>query len=288
VGIAQDRRSGATELAVRAAAALAAWLRRTPDLGAELLPQLAEAARLMVQAQPAMASLVTVANTCLWIATEVGHSEAVAAHAEALVEALRQRTQRVADHALRVLPPGQAVMTISHSAIVEEVLCRLNAPVICLESRPGLEGRDLARSLSARDLSVTVAVDAAAASLLKRVGCVVVGADAVDREGIINKVGTCGLALAARAWRVPFYVVCGSEKLVPPGWRIHIEPWPRQSIWPDAPEGIAVEALAFDRTPLRTVTALVMEEGAFRPFQVRRRLNALRLHPALAPAMIIP
>src|SRR5205807_446480 len=78
------------------------------------------------------------------------------------------------------------------------------------ETRPWLQGARLtAWELLQDGIPVTLLPDAASASLLAsgRIGCVVVGADRIARNGdVANKVGTYPLALAAQAAGVPFFV----------------------------------------------------------------------------------
>ena len=71
--------------------------------------------------------------------------------------------------------------------------------------------------------------DGMAASRLRRgdVSCVIVGADRIAANGdVANKIGTYGLALAARAHGVPFYVAAPTSTVdpaTPDGARIPIE-----------------------------------------------------------------
>ena len=75
----------------------------------------------------------------------------------------------------------------------------------------------------------TVIADSMAASRLRRgdVTCVIVGADRIAANGdVANKIGTYGVALAARAHGVPFYVAAPSSTVdpaTPDGARIPIE-----------------------------------------------------------------
>ena len=65
---------------------------------------------------------------------------------------------------------------------------------------------------------VTVIADGMAASRLRRgdVTCVIVGADRIAANGdVANKIGTYGVALAARAHGVPFYVAAPSSTVDP-------------------------------------------------------------------------
>ena len=82
--------------------------------------------------------------------------------------------------------------------------------VVADETRPLLQGSRLtAWELSRAGVPVTVIADGMAASRLRRgdVTCVIVGADRIAANGdVANKIGTYGVALAARAHGVPFYV----------------------------------------------------------------------------------
>jgi len=117
-----------------------------------------------------------------------------------------------------------------------------------------------------------VASDVAAASLMARgmVDLVVVGTDRTAANGdVANKIGTYGVALAARAAKVPFYVAVPWSTIdmnTPTGADIPIEDrTPRevthvlgQRI---VPEGVPVLNPAFDVTPAELVTALITDRG---------------------------
>jgi methylthioribose-1-phosphate isomerase len=102
--------------------------------------------------------------------------------------------------------------------------------VVADETRPLLQGSRLtAWELRRAGVPVTVIADGMAASRLRRgdVTCVLVGADRIAANGdVANKIGTYGLALAARAHGVPFYVAAPSSTVdvaTPDGATIPIE-----------------------------------------------------------------
>jgi methylthioribose-1-phosphate isomerase len=106
-----------------------------------------------------------------------------------------------------------------------------------------------------------------------RIGCVVVGADRIARNGdVANKVGTYSLAVLAKENQVPFYVAAPISTLdlsLRSGDQIPIEQRPATEVTqvfgvPVAPEGVAVENPAFDVTPSRYVTAIITEKGVAR------------------------
>jgi methylthioribose-1-phosphate isomerase len=145
------------------------------------------------------------------------------------------------------------------------------------ETRPWLQGARLtAWELLQDGIPVTLLPDSAAAGLLAsgRVGCVVVGADRIARNGdVANKVGTRALALAARDAGVPFYVAAPLSTVdlrAQSGDDIPIEERAADEVTHLAGARIAAEGAtawnpAFDVTPARLVTALITERGVVRP-----------------------
>ena len=148
------------------------------------------------------------------------------------------------------------------------------------ETRPWLQGARLtAWELLQDGIPVTLLPDAAAASLLAsgRIGCVVVGADRIARNGdTANKIGTYPLALAAHAAGVPFYVAAPLSTLdlrAATGKEIPIEERAAEEVTHLggqrlAADGVGVFNPAFDVTPARYIAAIVTERGIARaPFE---------------------
>ncbi|HEY4372296.1 MAG TPA: S-methyl-5-thioribose-1-phosphate isomerase [Burkholderiales bacterium] len=141
------------------------------------------------------------------------------------------------------------------------------------ETRPFLQGARLtAWELLQEKIPCTLITDNMAAHFMARgeVDAIVVGADRVAANGdVANKIGTYGLALLARAHRIPFYVAAPLSTLdfdCPNGAAIPIEERGRDEVighagvvW--APRGVPVAHPAFDVTPARLVTALITEHG---------------------------
>jgi methylthioribose-1-phosphate isomerase len=150
------------------------------------------------------------------------------------------------------------------------------AEVYAGETRPWLQGARLTAYELARDgIPVTLVADVAAASVLAsgRVHAVIVGADRVAANGdTANKVGTCGLAILARHFGVPFYVAVPTSTLDPAaatGADIPVEERPAAEVlgYGDArwAADVPVWNPAFDITPASVVTAWITERGLWRP-----------------------
>jgi methylthioribose-1-phosphate isomerase len=149
--------------------------------------------------------------------------------------------------------------------------------VIASETRPLLQGARLTVwELSRARIPVTLAVDGAAAGLMRRgeIDAVIVGCDRVAANGdVANKVGTYAHALAAQAAGIPF-VVAGPTSSVdrglPDGDGIEIEERDADEVRHAGGElvtlpDVAVRNPAFDVTPAALISAFVCEHGVARP-----------------------
>jgi translation initiation factor 2B subunit (eIF-2B alpha/beta/delta family) len=251
--IRDNRTSGAAELTAEAAEALAL----ASELALEALP---EAARAVAAAQPMMGSLVNLGRF-------VTAADDPQAAAREFVWRMRDAAPRVAEHAARLIHGGTVVLTHSYSSAVLAAFRAAHAAgvrfrAVCTESRPLCEGAALAAKLADEGIASTLIVDAAAASLLRETALVLVGADAVSPRGVVNKTGTALIAMAAAALHVPVYVLCGSEKFLPPDYELPPEPPkdPREILAEPAPNLTAINYY-FELTPVQYFAGIVTEEG---------------------------
>jgi methylthioribose-1-phosphate isomerase len=141
------------------------------------------------------------------------------------------------------------------------------------ETRPLLQGARLtAWELEQDGIPGTLLTDSSAAWLMAqgKVDAVITGADRIARNGdVANKIGTYGLAVAARAHAVPFYVAAPTSTIDPgtaSGAEIPIEHRaPAEVAGTAAPGGYGVYNPAFDVTPADLISAIVTEDGVHRP-----------------------
>jgi ribose 1,5-bisphosphate isomerase len=176
------------------------------------------------------------------------------------------------------LADGDTVMTHCHST---DALACIEAAVdqgkhieaIVKETRPRNQGHITARQLREAGVPVTLVVDSAARRYLNDADHVLVGADSIAADGgVINKIGTSGLAVNARERGVPIMTAAQTIKLHPEtltGHTVEIEMRDEaEVIDPETREEvgeIAVENPAFDVTPPRYMDAIVTEHGQFPP-----------------------
>jgi methylthioribose-1-phosphate isomerase len=205
-------------------------------------------------------------------AEEEAASDAIAAHgADLLADAPRILTH-CNTGALAAPGRGTALAVIAELA----VRGRLDR-VIATESRPLLQGARLTvYELTKLEIPHELIVDSAAAGLIAggAVDAVILGCDRVAANGdVANKVGTYGLALAARAAGIPFMVAGPTSTIdrnTPTGRDIAIEERDADEVRTAAGQLLTVPGTrilnpAFDVTPAALVTALVTERGIVQP-----------------------
>jgi methylthioribose-1-phosphate isomerase len=139
------------------------------------------------------------------------------------------------------------------------------------ETRPLRQGARLtAWELARAGINVSVLPDGAAASLLAQglVDLVIVGADRITANGdVANKIGTYGVALAAQAHRVPFYVAAPwstIDRATPTGTHIVIEHRQADELG-DLPASVPAWNPAFDVTPRALITGYLTDRGFVEP-----------------------
>ncbi len=156
----------------------------------------------------------------------------------------------------------------------------MNFRVYTDETRPLLQGARLsAFEMAADGVDTTVICDNMASQVMKNgwVNAVFVGCDRVAANGdACNKIGTSGVAILAKHYGIPFYVLGPTSTIdmsIESGDDIVIEQRPAHEVtemWYKqrmAPEGVKVYNPAFDVTDHELITGIITEEGiAYPPY----------------------
>lgn len=143
--------------------------------------------------------------------------------------------------------------------------------VIATETRPKLQGARLTAYELKRDgIPVTLVTDNMVGYVMhKRLADkVIVGADRIVQDAVINKIGTFTIAVLAKEHKIPFYVAAPKSTfdLTCKSANVTIEERKPEEVTHIgsqriAPEGVDVLNPAFDITPLKYVTAIICESG---------------------------
>lgn len=202
----------------------------------------------------------------------------------------RAMCRAIGRHGAALLSDGQGVLTHCNAGALatsdygtalavifaaQEAGKRLH--VFADETRPLLQGARLTTwELLQRGIEVTLICDSAAAQVMRegKVQAVVTGADRIAANGdTANKIGTYGVALAAAAHGIPFYVAAPTSTFdlaLASGAAIPIEQRDPREVThgfgaATAPEGVGVYNPAFDVTPARLIAAIICELGVVAP-----------------------
>ena len=145
------------------------------------------------------------------------------------------------------------------------------------ETRPLLQGSRLtAWELLEDNIPVTTITDnmAAWSMITKGINIVITGADRIAANGdTANKIGTYGVALAAKAHGIPFYIAAPASTFdfsLKNGTQIPIEERNANEVRSfqgkvSAPKNVNVFNPAFDVTPARLIAGIITEYGVLRP-----------------------
>lgn len=195
----------------------------------------------------------------------------------------------IGEHALTLLKPGMGLLTHCNAgALAASGYGTALAPmyaghekgydfkVYTDETRPLLQGSRLsAYELSKAGIDTTVICDNMASIVMKegRIDAILVGSDRIAANGdTANKIGTSGVAILAKEYGVPFYVLAPTSTIdlqTKTGADIPIELRDGEEIGNGfgrrtAPENVKTYNPAFDVTDAQYITAIITEKGVHR------------------------
>lgn len=270
------------------ALALAAYHSKVENKG-ELVDELEEMGEVLKGTRP------TAVNLFWAIDRVLKKVRGFSGNVEALVRFVVEEAQRIAEedvkvnhlmgrHGAELIDDGDVVLTHCNAgglATVEygTALGVIRAAweegkkirVFATETRPKLQGARLTTYELKRDgIPVTLVTDNMVGYLMynKLVNKVVVGADRIVQDAVINKIGTYTIAVSAKEHDIPFYVAAprstfdlhctAEEATIEERSREEVVQVGSQRI---APKDVSVLNPAFDITPLKYVTAVICEDG---------------------------
>lgn len=212
-------------------------------------------------------------------------SEAIAIHNEDIA-----MCKKISEYGLSLLNDGDGILTHCNAGALatSEYGTGLgplllgkekgyNFKVFCDETRPLLQGARLtAYELTKAGIDTTVICDNMASLVMKqgKINAVLVGTDRIAANGdIANKIGTSGVAILAKHYGIPFYVLGPYSTIdynCPIGDDIVIEERDADEIktmWykkPMAPNEAKCYNPAFDVTDNSMITAIITDRGIIR------------------------
>ena len=255
----------------------------------ELVKELEKAADLLRKTRP------TAVNLFWAIERILTKAKGFSGNAKALAAAVVEEAKKIADedaaanrligkYGAQLISKGDTVLTHCNAGALATVeygtaLGVIRAAweqgkkvkVFATETRPKLQGARLTAYELVRDgIPVTLITDSMVGYVMQKglVNKVVVGADRIVKDAVINKIGTFTVAVLAKEHGIPFYVAAPKSTfdLKITSADVIIEERDPKEVTNIgsiriAAEGVNVLNPAFDVTPLKYVTAIICESG---------------------------
>ncbi|MBU0957462.1 MAG: hypothetical protein KKF56_01490 [Nanoarchaeota archaeon] len=130
------------------------------------------------------------------------------------------------------------------------------------ETRPLFQGRKTARDLKNAGINVTMFVDSAIKKAAEKSDIVFLGADAILKDGVINKIGSDMIGEILEDDNIPIYILADSWKYY--SKNIKIEERKAKEVWKNKPKGIKIENPAFEKIEKKYIKGIVSELGVLK------------------------
>jgi len=281
---------GAPLLGAAAAFALALVVHNSEAAKAEdMLGELEKAAQLLRQTRPTAVNLPWAIDRVLGRARLYrGNAHDLATHvieeAQKIATEDSKANQLIGSYGADLILDGDAILThcnagelatVEHGTALGVITTAWGQgkkiEVYATETRPKMQGARLTMyELKRTGIPATLITDNMVGYVMYKqlVTKVIVGADRIVRNGVINKIGTYSIAVLSREHSLPFYVAAPKSTfdLARDSEEIVIEERPSAEVTHlgsqrIAPEGVIALNPAFDLTPMDYVSAVICEDG---------------------------
>ena len=259
----------------------------------DLVKELEASADLLKRTRPTAVNLFWAVDRVLGMIRNVSADvetlrKIVVEEAESMADEDVEVNRRIAEYGSKLVEDGDVILTHCNAGKLATVdygtaLAVVRAAweegkrisVVADETRPKLQGARLTAYELIRDgIPVTLITDDMAGYVMSKgmVDKVIVGADRIVRDAVINKIGTYTVAVLAHENGIPFYVAApvSTFDLTRTSRDVVIEERNPEEVThigsqQIAPEGVKVYNPAFDVTPLKYVSYVICEKGLISP-----------------------
>lgn len=230
-----------------------------------IFPILAKAAKAINTARPTLPFKILTDMVLSWVKKNAPLEENILG----FLEMLKNKRILQAEAAGKLIRDNDVVLTHCNVSGLMPLIAdfclkdKKHISFFVTETRPYLQGARLtAWELKRQGFAVTVIADNMVAQVMTegKVNKVIVGADHLAQNGdIANKIGTYQIALLAKHFHIPFYVLCPPASKVKSGKDIKIEIRPEEELLEFkgqriVPRGVKGYYPAFDITPNSLIT----------------------------------
>src|SRR3989339_768649 len=175
--------------------------------------------------------------------------------------------EKINENVLKIIEKNKIIFTHCHSTNVINALIfakkkGIKFEVYNTETRPLFQGRKTAEELRKAGIKTTMFIDSASGVALKDTKIIFLGADALLKNGIINKIGSGVISRIAKQEKIPVYIVADSWKFTKN--KILIEQRNLNEVWDKAPKNIKIKNPAFEFVDKKYMSGIVTELGVMK------------------------
>lgn len=201
---------------------------------------------------------------------------------EEYLQIIADAKSKIIEHNAPKLTNIDHILTHCHSSTAGAIIKAIakgdsDFTAVCTETRPRYQGRITAKNLIDARIKTTLIADSAAESFIigrgsRHVSAIFIGADVVTMKGFcVNKIGSWGIAMAAKQADKPLYVVTPLLKIDHDTAYndIEIEVREDKELWDNAPKGLEMYNPAFEIVDAGLITGFVTEYGILKSSEVK-------------------
>jgi len=217
----------------------------------------------LLYTQPMMASIYNFAGFMLKEFNKSISYEKIVNFCERYLSNFNNSNEEIIKKCTKILDDKSTILTHSFSSLVYNSLIEAkrigkDLEVICSESRPKNEGVTLAQKLCENGIKATLIIDVAAPFFVKDIDLVLLGADGIGQFGLVHKIGTFPIAMAAKKFRKKVISLVPSQKIWPKEFK---EPGQSLKEAGEVAKGcFDVKNIYFDITPLEYIDSIITEK----------------------------
>jgi len=176
-------------------------------------------------------------------------------------------SDKISNHGIKIIKKKSVIMTHCHSSEALSLIKKIKTKkVFVTETEPREQGIKTAKELAKEKISTTLIIDSAKGFFMPEADCVIIGADALRKEGVVNKIGSYPLSVLAKEHGKQFFVVADTLK-IDRRKKFEIEERPAREVYKKI-KGVKIRNPAFDITPWKFVTSVITEKGVFKPEKI--------------------
>ncbi len=189
---------------------------------------------------------------------------------------------------INLIKNNEVIFTHCHSTNVVNSLIfahknKKTFQVYNTETRPLFQGRKTSKALKRAGIKVTMFIDSAIATAIEKdnlkdkiyANKIFLGADALLKEGIINKVGSKAISELAFYNKIPVYIIADSWKFT--SKNISIENRSLNEVWDNAPKKIKIKNPAFEFVSRKYITGIITEYGLMKYSEFVKKMKSLKI-----------